>query len=125
MKRDMDLVREVLLAIEAEPKEEVLEICPDKDQYAVGHHLILLAEAGFIRFEASRSTTNPDRLIVVYPFGLTWAGHEFLNTIRDPEIWARTKEGALAAGGFSLDLLSALAIGFAKKQISEKTGIEL
>jgi Hypothetical protein (DUF2513) len=25
---------------------------------------------------------------------LTWQGHEFLETVRDPDVWERTKEGA-------------------------------
>jgi hypothetical protein len=56
---------------------------------------------------------------------LTWSGHEFLDNVRDPEIWRRTKEGADKVGGFSLEVLGASAKGFIKKQVSEKTGSEL
>ena len=35
--------------------------------------------------------------------GLTWQGHEFLDTVRDPEIWRKTKEraGSVASVGVS------------------------
>jgi hypothetical protein len=45
--------------------------------------------------------------------------------VRDPKIWAKTKDGALAAGGFTVDLLKDLAKGFVKKQIEERTGVTL
>ncbi len=56
---------------------------------------------------------------------LTWEGHDFLDSVRDPKIWAKTKDGALAAGGFTVDLLKDLAKGFVKKQIEERTGVTL
>jgi hypothetical protein len=56
---------------------------------------------------------------------LTWEGHDFLDSVRDPKIWAKTKSGALAAGGFTVDLLKELAKGFIKKQIEERTGVKL
>lgn len=126
MKRDPDLVRDILLAIEATPKDSLMkEVLPDRDQREVNYHLIMLAEAGYIRFEASRSSSNPDRLIEVWPFGLTWDGHDFLDTVRDPKIWAQTKDGALAAGGFTFDLLKDLAKGFLRKQIERLTDVDL
>lgn len=56
---------------------------------------------------------------------LTWQGHDFLDKVRDPEIWHATKEGAKKAGGFSLELLGALAKGFLKKKIEAHTGVDL
>jgi hypothetical protein len=52
---------------------------------------------------------------------LTWEGHDFLNSIRDPKIWEKTKKGVEGAGGFTVDL----AKGFVKKQIEEHTGVKL
>lgn len=59
------------------------------------------------------------------PVYLTWHGHEFLDAIRDPEVWKKTKNGALAAGGFTFDLLKELAKGYLKKQIADRTGVEI
>jgi hypothetical protein len=52
-------------------------------------------------------------------------GCDFLDSVRDPEIWRKTKAGALASGGFTLGLMADLAKGFLRKQIMEKTGIDL
>ena len=52
-------------------------------------------------------------------------GHDFLDSIRDPDVWDKTKKGALAAGGFAMDLLKKLATGFVKKKIEDSTGIKL
>jgi hypothetical protein len=56
---------------------------------------------------------------------LTWSGHEFVDAVRDPVIWAKTRSGAKAAGGFTIDLLKDLAKGFLKTQIEERTGVKL
>nr|WP_279611841.1 DUF2513 domain-containing protein [Burkholderia gladioli] len=36
---------------------------------------------------------------------LSWADHEFLDTVRSPDIWDRTAQAATAAGGFTVELL--------------------
>ena len=46
-------------------------------------------------------------------------------SVRDDAVWRKTKEGALAAGGFTFELLASLAKGLVKKQIEKHTGIEL
>jgi hypothetical protein len=56
---------------------------------------------------------------------LEWAGHDFLDSVRDPEIWAKTKQGAETAKGFTVDLLKDLAKGLVKKQIEDYTGVKL
>ena len=70
---------------------------------------------------------NHNILYHMYDYGYrpTSQGYNLLDSIRDPEIWKKTKQGAAAAGGFTLDLLQALATGFIKKQIKDKTGVEL
>lgn len=50
---------------------------------------------------------------------------EYLDDIRDPDIWRQTKEGANQVGGFSLDVLRALAKGLVKKNIEKHTGVEI
>jgi hypothetical protein len=54
---------------------------------------------------------------------LTFQGHEFLDTIREPEVWRRTKEAAGKVGGAGLELLLAVGKAYAKQVLLEKTGI--
>lgn len=56
---------------------------------------------------------------------LTWEGADFLDAVRDPEVWRKTQEGVKAVGSFSFDLMKALAKGFVQKQIEKQTGIDL
>lgn len=129
MKRDMDLIRELLFWIERKPDHAVRkphEI--DIDGYSsdeIGYHLSRMYEAGLISGEVLRSTSTADRIIQVWPFDLSWAGHEFADSVRDPEIWAKTKAGVQEAGGFSLDLMKALAKGFLKGSWSSIRGWKL
>jgi len=35
---------------------------------------------------------------------LSWEGHDYLDAVRDPEIWLKTKQGTEAIGAFTFDL---------------------
>ena len=56
---------------------------------------------------------------------LTWAGHDYLDSIRDDQIWAVAKDGVKQAGGLTFDLLKSLAKGLVKKKIEQHTGVNL
>ncbi|MDE0853931.1 MAG: DUF2513 domain-containing protein, partial [Nevskia sp.] len=86
----------------------------------VHYHVRLLANAGFLD-----SVRELPGSTCVMAKGLTWKGHDFADSVRDPEIWRVTKENARRVGGFSVDVLVALAKGFVKKKIEEHTGIKL
>ena len=67
----------------------------------------LLHEAGLVDAIDKSSMSGINWI----PTRLTMAGHQYLETIRDPEVWRQTKESAEKIGSFSLDVLSALAKG--------------
>jgi hypothetical protein len=60
-----------------------------------------------------------------YIKALTWKAHDFLDSVRDPEIWEKTRKGIEDAKGFTFDLIRDLAKGFVKKQIEDYTGVRL
>jgi hypothetical protein len=71
-------------------------------------------EAGLLRCEKEKSTSS-DRIIKVYPFSLTWAGHEFLDASRNENIWERAKKMAGdKIGAIPFDVLKALLIHIVK-----------
>ncbi|NJS13804.1 MAG: DUF2513 domain-containing protein [Sphingopyxis sp.] len=127
MRRDFDLIRAILLHIESaiqfDAEDDWFQYEHD-DQQAVGYSLHLMREQGLItshlspEYSIAQSQSHHDVTI-------TWAGHDFLDSIRDDEIWRKTKEGAKQAGGFTFDLLKSLSKGFLKKKIEHHTGIEL
>lgn len=123
MKRDMDLIRELLLDIEKnhDGSGRLVPIETEGNSPAIIEHLFLLNEAGLIEGQDASHLAGRNFLVQ----RMTWSGHDFLDSIRDPEIWKKTKEGAASVKGFSLDLVKALAKGLIKTQLEERTGVKL
>lgn len=89
------------------------------DSSVVGKHLLLLADAGFLVCEKVTSKSTPDRVVTVMIFDLSWKGHEYLDAIRDPEIWRQAKSGAAKAGNAGFDFLIETAKAIAKSGLKE------
>jgi hypothetical protein len=124
VKRDMDLVRAILLAGEDTTEAEALDgflSIEGYDEGTVAGHVELLEEAGFVRAHVVRfDGTGPLQAQV---YGLTWAGHEFLDAIRNETVWRKTKETLKDKSlGFASDLVVALATSFAKVQLGLPAG---
>lgn len=123
--RDMDLIRQLLLEIEGGKIN--FNTCPVMEQgrpdlenaRRCGEHLCQLQKAGLIEAVVNAAAGS----VIVQR--ITWRGHDLLDSIRDPNIWEKTKRGVEGAGGFTVDLLSDLAKGFMKKQIEEIAGVKL
>jgi hypothetical protein len=87
MKRDMELVR--LLLLRTEGGEEI-ESLNKYDQATRAYHAAIMKEAGLID-----ATILDD--VNGLPYGaiilrLTWDGHEFLDSIRDNTLWKKASE---------------------------------
>jgi hypothetical protein len=129
MKRDMDLIRDILLWLEARPAQtdEFVQLGGEGGDYRdpsysdaeIEMHATLMIEAGLLKGPNQQSDDG------VWIISISWAGHDFLEAVRDRKIWERTKQGAGAAGGFTIELLQDLAKGFIRKQVEERTGIKL
>jgi hypothetical protein len=89
MKRDLDLIRTILLEIEK--NDNPLRSIPiEAVGYAseeISYHVMLLAQAGYI----SADNVSHMRGIVWKPKSLTWAGHEFLDATRNGKVWNQVK----------------------------------
>lgn len=124
MKLDKDLVREILLAIEAhdQPPLGWMTLKLDgHDPELVSYHVMLLHEAGFILGEKLGGLNH----FKWEPKRLTYQGHEFLDTVRDGEVWELTKNGAEKVGSASLSLMLELGKAYGKQVLKERLGIEL
>jgi uncharacterized protein DUF2513 len=108
MKRDMDLIRSILLEIEKIPfdggwHEVSVEGHSEND---ILYHVMLLQEAGMIVAVNLSSHDGTSWL----PIRLTWEGHEFLDSARTETIWAKAKArvssatGSLALAGLKIAL---------------------
>lgn len=90
MKRDMELIRRILLAVENDElsstnyHERVLPGVPEDVYFS---HVRLLDEAGLLKAIGMKG----DNYALYYPDRLTWEGHEFLDSIRNETVWAKVK----------------------------------
>lgn len=117
MTRDMDLIRELLLRIEADPKFDGTGWIPfDRPEYlcgrspeAVAYHISVLNDSGLIKANTAGSTPAVSRL--------TWDGHEFLDNIKDSGIWKSTKEKVAGLSGVALSVIRVIAEAEIKKKL--------
>ncbi len=129
MKRDLDLVRRLLLKIEERHNIASSDLACDElisaSHELVSYHLqMMIQEAGLAK-GISIPDMDEDARDGWEDIELTWKGHDFLDQVRDDEIWRLTKEGVTKAKGFSFDLLASLAKGLAREKIKKHTGIEI
>ena len=92
MKRDMDLVRLILLKIEEEYKSTALiNLSIDGyDMETVAYHCKILHDAGFVsNYNASYAG---DELYIFSVGALTWEGNDYLDLVRDNSLWKKTKD---------------------------------
>lgn len=114
MKRDMNLVREILFAIEDAPYDRrlaKLNLGSKVEEEVVSYHVMLLAEAGLI--EAQDLSARGGGLDW-RPSRLTWEGHEFLEAARDQSRWVKATELMKEkGGGMIFDTLKGLLVKLA------------
>lgn len=125
MRFSRDLARNILLHIEEKwgphgPSQSQIEdlgmLAPGTPMDTIHYHLGKLKEAGFIVLALTSipsKSDEPDRL-EQYPASLTYAGHQFLDDIRDPGRWEGIKK---TAGSMSFTTMKALMPEIVKKVI--------
>lgn len=109
MKRDWDVVRQVLSEVEAvspEERDRFAYTAKDADRAKIEHALLLL-DAGYLEGTPVRPVSDPPSL---HRPALTWRGHELLDTIRSKALWERIKTLAGEKGlELTFDSIKALA----------------
>src|SRR5262249_20412628 len=110
MKRDMDLIRAILMNVEESDESPLgwtnLNI-PDHRPEMVSYQVLLLTDAGLVESNDLSTLEGLD----VRPKRLTWAGHEFLDAARNDTIWNKTKHVVKEKGGaIPFEVLKALLI---------------
>lgn len=117
MKRDFDLIRSILRDVEdTEPDHHLTGFSYDgTDQKVVDAHVALLIEAGLLDGQRLSVTSgrSPYRIN-----GLTWEGHDFLDSIKDQSVWDKAKKNVLApAGGVAFSVLKDWLLAEAKLKL--------
>lgn len=95
MKRDMDLIRKIMLSIEATDDQPGLPVLEGYDEVTIGHHVLLLIDAGLI---VGHTIDCRDTLAMGFPSYITWQGYEFLDAARNDSIWQSAKDRVAKSG---------------------------
>lgn len=108
MKRDWEIIRQVLIAVEDDSFNKYLE---NSEQISnVVQNTVLLLEAGFLKGSYEYLFAD-DRDKTLDIDGLTWEGHDLLDTIRSKPVWENIKTSALDKGlELTFDVVKALGV---------------
>ncbi len=127
MKRDMELIRTLMLRFEEWPwrhgtiatfkaDDPNLQI----DGYTrdeVLYHLGLIYEAGFLKNCGARPLSS-------YTYcGLTNQGHDFIDSVRSPEVWQKTTEVTKNIGTTSLSVVVDIAKAIGAELLKKAMGL--
>jgi hypothetical protein len=117
MRRDMDLVREILLTAEGLPAEGgYIDPLPGHPDELVRYHLRIMQQAGLLdaQFTVHEGTAHE----AMWLDGLTWAGHEFLDAARDNTRWkAAIRKVRGEAGGIAFEVLRDYLLSEGKRMV--------
>jgi hypothetical protein len=130
MKRDMDLIRLILLRLEekhigagdvyymdwTDPELAFDGYSMDEMVY----NLEQIQMSGFIN-----SPNGAGGLTGLGYAGLTPRGHEFLDEIRSPKVWQLTKDGMQKAGVFGLEIVGQIARHYVREIASKTLGFDI
>lgn len=108
MKRDMDLIRELLILIEnQEDDSRELKLPTSIDRSFAVYQLRLLEQAGYTKNNIHYADNKP---MWIYS-SLTWDGQEFLGAIKNETVWRKVKQTLVEKGGsIPMEVLKSLAI---------------
>ena len=117
MKRDLDLIRKMLLAIEEAPSGWAPELkIEGYSETQVGYHAYLMIDAGLARGSdaSAMGSEAPEGMIT----SLMWAGHEFAEAARDEKLWKKAMGLVAEKGGsITLDVMKDLLISLMRRAL--------
>ena len=117
MKRDMNLVRKILLEVEANTDGSTPLMTVSVENYSqdqIQYHLAILIDAGLIEAIDTSSASG----IGYYPTRLTWEGHEFLDAARSETIWKKAMSSlSKVSESIALPILKELLLSEMRSQL--------
>lgn len=117
-KRDLDLIRLLLLEVESGETPEAMSRYTESE---VLQHVVLAKEAGLL---IAHLTEDTDGLAVGARIQrLTWAGHDFLDAARNEPLWKKTMASMKASGvTLTFEAVKALLVEGTKEVLRKLTG---
>lgn len=114
MKLNVDCMRDILLTMENYNYGEVSDIeklhaaLPNYTEEEISYACLKMDEAGFINI-LSAEVMGSFIPTVVQVTEITYNGHQFLENIRQQNIWNKTKETAKKLGSLSIPVLQEIS----------------
>lgn len=120
MRRDLDLVRSILLEMEKSPtgycfKNPEIEGFTEEE---IGYHAHLMGQAGLI--DAIQTSTMSDESPQALAHAMTWSGHDFLAAVRKQSTWDSVKGIVINPVG---DAMFSVVLEWLKKKGLEALGL--
>jgi hypothetical protein len=132
---DQEYLKRLLLAFEDSPDPCTTIKILEGQGFAIDDefmfHMRILADKGFVEREDGDAGIGMSRGLsggvhwFAVPLRLTAKGHEFIETIRNPDVWRKTKDGMAKVENWGLDLMFAVAKAYGKQLAREKLGLDL
>ena len=93
MKRDMEIIRKILHDVEGHEKTDNLLKVSDP---FIAYQISLMIDASLINGVIVKNQLGvPSQAAII---GLTWAGHDFLDSARDDTMWKKAFESLIKPG---------------------------
>lgn len=125
MKRDLDLVRSILMYVEnadgeVDADDMATECWPIE---TVAYHVRLMSHHGLLDVSQDARDMNGSTIELTVA-GITWDGQDYLDSIREPKVWDRVKRTlAGTVGSTTLDVVRQTASMVALAMVREGLGI--
>ena len=130
MKRDMELIRKMLLTIEGQydPQDHtsmsqsfIYTLEGGYSESEIDYNLVLLYEAGLVKGKYKGAGGGKIYTLIE---GLTWEGHDFLEDVRSDAVWqgvqVKAQEAGLSVLNLSFEVLKNLAVSVVKENLGLK-----
>jgi hypothetical protein len=113
MKRDLKLVKHILLRVEAQDHVESKFSIPGYDDKTVSYHVAVMKEAGLLDAIVHKFM---DGTVEGIPIRMTWQGHEWLDLARNNKTWKNAKKLVKEkTGSVSFEIMKVILIQMAKQ----------
>jgi hypothetical protein len=126
MTRDMDLIRKIVLEIEArkgvEPRPLTIE---GVDPIVLLRHLEMMHKAGLLEAQVFYSDSADNLPDIMDVTDLSWEGHDFAAVVKNENIWGKMKAVFPAAelAGMPLSVIKDVGIALLKDWAKTRLGI--
>ena len=120
MKKDFDLIRELLLNIEEKSTLDNAYF-PNKiegySEVEINYHIKMLANGGFL--DLTNQSPYSDGTYRID--SITLEGHEFLDNIKNSTVWEKTKKTAWdKTGTLTFEIIKTISTSMLKSMINDK-----